>query len=345
MTRAPHLSEEQVVRYRSRKLAASELLELDSHLSDCEACRDLLYTGTRAGSRIASLRADLSGHLDYAGVVACASGSPSPEQRDHLTHCESCRAEVDDLRSFQVELRETPSESKVTPIGAGRRWRMPLTIAAGIGLVAASVWSLHRAKPVPGPAIAHVPAKEAPLAAVDPRFERAPILDRLITRQGTLLGPESEGLRFDLTGPMGTAVETNRPTFRWKALRGAKSYVVAVYDETFENVATSPAVTGLEWQPAQALPRGRVFNWQVTAQVGAESVHAPVPPAPEARFAIVPAETAAEIDAARRDHPTNHLLLAAMYAKAGALDDAERELAAVDPATAKPYLESLKRMR
>jgi hypothetical protein len=243
----------------------------------------------------------------------------------------------------------------VTPINTGKRWRMPLAIAAGVGLVAVSVWSLYRARPESAPAVASVPVREAPLspgeqqtlnlALADHQLERAPILDRLITRKGTLLGPESEAKHFDLAGPLGTAIETDKPVFRWKPLAGATSYVVAIFDENFDQVATSPAVSTLEWQPAQPLPRGRVLNWQVTARIGGETVHSPIPPAPEAHFSIVPAETEAQIDGARRAHPGNHLLLAAMYAKAGALDDAERELASVDPATAKPYLDSIQRMR
>ena len=75
---------------------------------------------------------------------------------------------------------------------------------------------------------------------------------------------------------------------------------------------------------------------------------APVPPAPEARFQVVSAETAAEIDSARREHPANHLLLAVLYARAGALDDAAGEiesLAATDPAAAASLRASLDRMR
>jgi len=255
--------------------------------------------------------------------------------------CADCRAEVEDLRSFQAEIR-------VTPITRGRRWRMPLTIAAGIAVAAVDFWSLRSGRPVER-------VQDAPLVSVERealdqalaghQLDRAPILDRLIRHQGTLLGPEAEARHFDLAGPLGTAVETDRPLFHWNALPGAASYVVAVYDENFENVATSPAVTGLEWQPAQALPRGRVFNWQVTARVGGESIHAPGPPAPEARFSVIPADTEAQIETARRTHPGNHLLLAAMYARAGDLDDAAHELDALDPAAAKPYRDSLQRMR
>src|SRR6185436_8803869 len=42
-------------------------------------------------------------------------------------------------------------------------------------------------------------------------------LKELIARQGTLMRP-GEGLAFDLIGPFGTVVRTDRPTFRWHQL-------------------------------------------------------------------------------------------------------------------------------
>ncbi len=357
MKEPPHLTDEQVDRYRNRNLAPAALLEIDRHLSVCEPCRDRLYASVGATSRIASLRADLSGHLDYAGVVACAARSASPEQEEHLGICADCRGEVEDLRAFQQELRETPRAPLVMPVRPAAKWRVPLTIAAGLAVVGVTLWTLRSSNPQPTP-VASVPSAvsaEAPLtpserqtlelAQAGGKLERAPVLDRLVTRRGTLLGPGGDARRFDLTGPMGTVVTTDRPVFHWNALPGAVSYKVAIFDENFDSVATSPAVTGTEWQPEQPLPRGRVLNWQVSAQVGGETVHSPAPPAPEARFSVMPADMAAEIEAARRDHPANHLLLAAMYAKAGDVEEARRELDAMDPAVAAPYRESLKQMR
>jgi hypothetical protein len=104
-------------------------------------------------------------------------------------------------------------------------------------------------------------------------------------------------------------------------------------------------VVGSEWRPEQALTRGRIYNWQVSATIAGKTVHAPTPPAPEARFQVVTQETADGIESARREHPGNHTLLAALYAKAGAVEDAGKELdqlALVDPAAAAALRESLK---
>jgi hypothetical protein len=144
---------------------------------------------------------------------------------------------------------------------------------------------------------------------------------------------------------MGTTVLSDQPGFRWRPAAGATRYVTAVFDEDFRKVAESPALTAVEWQPQAALPRGRILNWQVTATVNGSPVRAPQPPAPEARFEVVASETAAAIDAARREHPGNHLLLAVLLAKAGAVDEAMTELdalSATDAGTAAALRESLK---
>jgi hypothetical protein len=132
-------------------------------------------------------------------------------------------------------------------------------------------------------------------------------------------------------------VVSDRPLFRWQPSPGATHYVVAIFDEDFRRAAESPAVTATEWQPENPLPRTRVLNWQVTATGGGRTVRAPQPPAPEARFEIVSAASAAEIETARRDHPANHLLLAVLLSRAGAVDEAAHELDALaqtDPALA-----------
>jgi hypothetical protein len=216
-----------------------------------------------------------------------------------------------------------------------------------------------RLAPAPPPGIAAIPKPVAPsepplsldqnealqLALATQKLERAAILDRLISKREVLLGPSTDTKAFELEGPMGTAVFTDRPIFRWKAAGGATRYVVAVFTENFDKVVDSPAVAATEWQPDQPLARGRIYNWQVTATIGGKTVHAPTPPAPEARFLVVDQETADRIEAARRDHPANHVLLAALYAKAGDVEDAGKELdqvAATDPPTAAQLRQSLK---
>jgi hypothetical protein len=241
--------------------------------------------------------------------------------------------------------------------------RMPVWAAAAAGLILCAGIAfrvLHHEQPVvEAPPVAQVAPPAEPALAPDQQaavqlalsthtLQRAEVLDRLITKRGVLLGAPGEAKSFAVNAPLGTTVLQDRPVFRWDAVAGAGKYVVAVFDDRFQKVAESPALTATEWTPEQPLARGRIYNWQVTAHIGAKTLRSPVPPAPEARFQVADPEVAMQIENARRDHPGNHLLLAVLLAKAGALDDASQELdalAATDAATAKALRDSLLEIR
>lgn len=357
MTQPSHLTEEQFARYRSRSLAPLELLEVSDHIAACETCRGRLFTQEQAAPRLRALRTDLSAHLEYEQIAAAAEGPAAPAAERHLAGCDACRAEVDDLRQFRSDLKSTPRAPIPMPVRKTPSWRLPLVAAAAI-VIAAGVGYRYLRPSQPGQETAVVKSTEPPLSAGQSEavqtamathtLERSPILDRVISRRGIQLGGGSDTASFDLIGPMGTAVLTDRPTFRWKSVPGASQYVVTVYDENFNQLAKSPAVNATEWQPGRPLPRGRIYNWQTSATVGRKTINAPVPPAPEARFQVVPEDVAAQIESARREHPANHLLLAVLCSKAGALDDAASELDALadsDPANAAALRHSLDSMR
>jgi hypothetical protein len=343
MNAASHLTDEQIARYRGRTLAPADLLDADDHLAGCGTCRDRLahrYDLAGAGAR---LRVSLAEHLDYEATVACAEGRGTPEAREHVAECDLCAGEVADLRAFQGELQRPRT---VTEIPVRKPWRERISrkwlAAAAVVALASELgfwsWLNHRVRPAPAN-----PTVE--LHAAVPPFERAPVLDRLISRPGALLGSASGATQFDLVGPMATAVATDRPVFRWKPLGGATTYVVSVFDENFQKVTEGPATSATAWQPEQPLPRGVVLNWQVTARIGGRTVHAPTPPAPEARLQVVSERNAAEIEAARRTDPGNHLGIASLLVKAGALDEAAAELNQVDAKTAAPYRDQLRSIR
>ncbi|HEX7315721.1 MAG TPA: zf-HC2 domain-containing protein [Pyrinomonadaceae bacterium] len=156
----------------------------------------------------------------------------------------------------------------------------------------------------------------------------------------TLLGdsPEVGGSKaFALAYPVGAVVASPRPRFAWRPLAGAERYVVDVYDDTFRKVATSGDVSGTEWTPASDLKRGAVYSWEVTAYSADGSSRAPAPPAPEARFRVLDESREREIRRAERAAPRSHLALGVLYARAGLLDEAEREfqlLTAANPRSA-----------
>ena len=88
-------------------------------------------------------------------------------------------------------------------------------------------------------------------------------------------------------GPTDVVVETDRPTFRWRELEGARHYLVTIYDAQLRRVESSDPVTGTEWSTSNTLERGVTYSWQVSAVKDSTTVVSPKPPLPEARFRIL----------------------------------------------------------
>ena len=158
------------------------------------------------------------------------------------------------------------------------------------------------------------------------RLERSSQLKGLSRPGSSLMSSEAEGVEFSVLDPVGNVLLTDRPTFRWSPLEGATAYVVEVYDDGFNLVATSPQLTARSWAAPQTLPRGKVYSWQVKAVKDGPEVKAPRPPAPQARFRVLNRAKANEIARAKRAYPSSHLTLALLYAEAGLLNESEREL-------------------
>ena len=149
---------------------------------------------------------------------------------------------------------------------------------------------------------------------------------------------------FSPLSPMGTAVRSSKPQFTWSDA-GAEGYTVAIFDEDVE-VARSPRVTHTSWTPDIDLPRGGSYRWQVTAYRGTRSETEPRPPQPDAKFAIVDADTSAAIEAMQSRIAGEPLALGVLLAEAGLVSEARVELARASkmPRTAdsaKRLLESL----
>ena len=134
---------------------------------------------------------------------------------------------------------------------------------------------------------------------------------------------------MELVDPLSTVVESQRPLFHWKPLPGAE-YQVSVYDTGFNLSAASGWIRTSEWQPARDLRRGSRYSWQVKVRRNGEEFAVPAPPSPEARFQVLGASEENEIARLRSQWSDSHLVLGLSYAKAGLLDDAARELRALD---------------
>jgi hypothetical protein len=174
------------------------------------------------------------------------------------------------------------------------------------------------------------PARRAAVAgALRGELPRPDDLAQLARGRRALMGKTAGPAAFAPQAPVGTRVATGRPSFRWTAHPDARAYEVAVFDQELRPQAASGPVSGTAWQPPQALPAGRVYLWQVTAQTARGRVSAPAPPAPEARFEVADAAVLAEVARGRAEAPGSHLVAALVLVEKGLLDEAEVELRAL----------------
>ena len=154
-----------------------------------------------------------------------------------------------------------------------------------------------------------------------------PDLSELIGVKGRLMG-SSDKSAFSLIDPVGTVTRNTRPTLRWQPLTGATSYTVAILDGSYKVLTTSPPLRETSWTPTIALDRGRVYLWQVTSLRDGKEHLSPAAPESEARFKVLDKATVDELSSVEKTD-NSHLVRGAMYARAGLLDDAEKELRAL----------------
>lgn len=258
-----------------------------------------------------------------SGSEAEAGGESAPDDARK-------RQEIDgDRRLRPSRGRESPAMQK-SQSPASRRTALPVIVAAlndgGRRIALDSAGNLLGLEQLP-----EADRRAIKSALVSGRVSTPHALAGLTTGGGPLLGGSSaEGqggeANFAPITPVGTVVRTARPSFKWRLLEGATSYAVNVYDTSFNKVATSGALPGMEWTPpAGALADGRVYIWQVTALRGGEEIVAPAPDTPEARFKVLEDGKARELDAAQRAAGDSRLALGVIYARAGLLEEAERE--------------------
>jgi hypothetical protein len=180
------------------------------------------------------------------------------------------------------------------------------------------------------------------------RLPRAAGLDALQGSAGVLMGAGGAPTSFAPRSPVGTFVREDRPLFRWSPYRGARAYVVGVYDEQLEKIAESPELHATEWRPSAPLRRGSVYLWQVTALTTEGRVVAPAPPEPQSRVRLLSAQEADSVEKRLQATGSSHLAAALVLSEAGLVDDAQQALIALrnenpDSIEVKRLLDQLRR--
>jgi hypothetical protein len=303
-----HLNKQQVEAYQRRTLSPLELLTVDDHIASCPECRLRLAAGV-----------SLSGALAAWEEVGESAGRP-------------------------------PSK----PVVSGR-WPVRGAIVAGLAACGAALllagiafWPGSRAVEPPvelvdgAERVGLSPRGDLVGLASLPWERRREIATAL--RTGRLDAPleiaELQGTRATARGfptdpsltllePIATVVPHGRPAFRWTLLPDADSYEIKVVDPEFRVVAESGRLSGKdgkEWTPDRPLPAGGVYAWQIEARRGQETWMAPGLRSAEARFRVLSTDEAGELERAVQEARGSHLALGVLYAKAGLVDEAEREL-------------------
>ena len=319
-----HLTAAQTADYVDQNLAGEALQLVDDHLSGCEQC----------ALAVADLRA-------FRNEIA-----PSLERRYGP-------APVSSEGGWRQKLA---SLFKVGPVPAFGAAALAVLV---LGTIAWLVWSTQEHKapevvavssptppilqpsPSPEPSLQPSPAPEVVAQLNDgqvppayqnrvkevltsQRIGRSSQLQGLTRPSSTLMGSNNQP-EFSVLEPTGSVSLTNRPAFRWSAMEGSTGYVVEIYDDQFKLAASSPQLTNRSWTIPQALPRGKVYSWQVKAMKDGQEITSPRPPAPQAKFRVLDQSKANELARAKRAYSSSHLTLGVLYADAGLLKEAEQQ--------------------
>jgi hypothetical protein len=151
--------------------------------------------------------------------------------------------------------------------------------------------------------------------------------------------------------PIDVVVETDLPTFRWRALEGAQHYNVTIYDMKLRKVRSSGPVSGTAWTTPDSLERGVTYSWQISASKdGGETVVSPKPPLPEARFRVLDQGAVEELAKLKESAGDSHLAMGVFYWKHGLIENSEREFeelanANPDSTTVEELLASIRSLR
>jgi len=168
-------------------------------------------------------------------------------------------------------------------------------------------------------------------ALVRQRLAISPSLKELGGKPDTLMSAGKAGA-FSLLSPMAMVVKSLKPTFHWLPLAGATGYTVTISDSDRSQVASSSTLTDTTWTVPASLKRGQIYYWQVAAIKDGHEIISPSPWEQRAKFKILGPKTWAELIKAESTYQGSHLVLGALYAQAGLLDDARREIRALERA-------------
>jgi hypothetical protein len=123
----PHLTAADLQAFAAAELSAVDLARVDTHLATCRSCAGSLadMTASHRSGMLAAVTAARRRHLSFEEMEAIVHATPLDDDlaRAHLSECESCRLEVEDLRTFastfthdeQLAPAAVPPRARETP--------------------------------------------------------------------------------------------------------------------------------------------------------------------------------------------------------------------------------------
>jgi hypothetical protein len=142
-----HLSDETILAYRGRRLAAAELLSASDHVAACAACRVRVSPPKELHDGFEAIRAVLdaeanTAHLTYDEIAGYVDGQLRAEDgarvERHARECLPCGADLEGIRALRREL--AAPRAKERPWGrwadlwrTGLNWKGPLVLAGAAG--------------------------------------------------------------------------------------------------------------------------------------------------------------------------------------------------------------------
>ena len=315
-----HLAYEEINSYADLQLIGEEVARVEAHIRDCESCathlreirilqRELKAAPSEPGRwRLAAelWKAARSWQgLALAGAAACALLVV-------LFIRQPAQQELNPRATREPVKRTESARQDVGEAAAIRDGSRVITVAA-----AGTVSGLEAL-----PDRLRIDVRNALMAK---RIEPPAVIAGLTGARGVLLGTSPDAPHLKLAGPLGTVVEAHQPLLRWQPITGA-AYAVSVYNDRYDEVATSGWIRGADWRVKPALPRGARYSWQLKVRLHGDEFTVPAPPAPEARFQVLSQAGEADLAAAREAAGDSHLVLGVLYAQQGLLDEAAQEL-------------------
>ena len=267
------------------------------------------------------------GHLPEEISFGYERGLLTPAELEgvhaHIASCDGCRRALAARLGADAMADGLRSSLSVDAPRSGRAVTFFLAAAAVMIAAISGLWWARRT-----PSSVAVAEDDSLTVREALRAGRIPVpafLGTLAHPREVLMGnaPETPVGAFS---PDATAILGPEVHFHWTPLDGAWTYQVQVFTPEGSAVASSPAMSVAEWTSAAGFAPDATYVWQVTAARGPERVTLPGPPQTPPRFRVLDRATSERLHGLARERSDSPLLLGIEYGRAGAVDDARREL-------------------